>query len=232
MESSSPSSKRPPPACAHQRSVSSVPSNRTSSSTAEYVFHGPPSTRYCVMTVPEPASASCGSSVTRTGPFVPAIGVSVAPVTGASESTRRRSDFAVSVLGTLAPSVEKYSTTCSPGSEISNGSSYLTTGPPSIRYSVLAIRPVAPSNASSATVGTDAYQPSSPSGFSGVTVAVVVGGTRSEQSTRKWSNATVFAGPAPSDDLSPTLIVSGLPRFVMSPAIFCQLSPSNEPSTM
>ena len=120
-EPSSSSSKLPPPACAHALSEPGLPSNSCSSAAAEYVFHGPPSTRYCVSTAPEPAAPSCGSSVTRTGPSWPADRSRAATVLGGRPSTRTPSAFGASTLGSAALSVAKYCASCSPGALIVNG---------------------------------------------------------------------------------------------------------------
>ena len=120
-EPSSSSSKLPPPACAQLLSEPGLPSKSCSSAAAEYVCHGPPSTRYCVSTAPEPSAPSCGSRNTRTGPSWPADRSRAATVLGAAPSTRTPSEFGGSTLGSAASSVAKYSTSCSPGALIVNG---------------------------------------------------------------------------------------------------------------
>ena len=58
------------------------------------------------------------------------------------------------------------------------------------------------------------------------------GATRSEQSTRKYSNRAAFSESAPAETLTPILTESGSPRFRIGAAIGAQSSPSREDSAM
>ena len=92
--------------------------------------------------------------------------------------------------------------------------------------------PAVPSSALRVTVGAAAYQPCSPSGCAGLTDAEETGGTRSEQSTRKYRNRAAVSASASSDTFRPNRTVSGSPKSSIGWAMASHVSPSSEYSGM
>ena len=147
-----------------------------------------------------------------------------AVVVGADGSTASASVFVASSLPEA--SVERYWSVWRPGWLSVSGPVYGWKSPsvPN-RYSTVSTPvPDSPSSAASVTCGTLRYQPSSPSGAAGATVAVVVGAARSWQSTWNQSKCAAFAESSPLDTFRPTF--RSVPSSVIGLPIGCQASPS------